>query len=407
MRPSSFRLPSALISLWPAGDDSTRPGSAGVRPGTPDGASSAGRLSSRTPFAGGGTNPRPRARAPFPALAPLLALGLLIAPAAFAMTGANTSVLDLSTGVPANLLGKTMGLARGLFTFALVVGLVLEFVGGSPTSGRDYGGCVFRALVVVMLLAFYGRIFGSLVNMAENVASQIAPQSIWEDYTKAQGQWQQKLFSQQSDADRAAQGTVQAPQSLTDRAKKALGLAGGLMGGYLFDSLIAVFLLVAEGAHWVLVTFAHILSAMLYVIGPLALVFAIPRASDTGHRWFRIFITVLTWPIFAALLLALTTAIGLTGMTMSGASTAFGSVCAALLMTAIVVATPVVASHFVGGTTHFVSHGTQALHRYTAQVVDGASGHARAAWKRFRGTQEDAAGASEKKGRGHDQEDDE
>ena len=317
--------------------------------------------------------------------APLLALGLLVAPAAFAMTGANTSVLDLSTGVPADLLGKTLGLAKGFFTFALVVGLLLEFVGASPTTGRDYGGCVFRALVVVMLLAFYGKIFGSLVNMAEGVANRIAPQTIWQDYTNAQGQWQQKLFSQQSDGDREAQGTVQPPQSLSDRAKKALGLAGGLMGGYLFDSLIALFLLMAEGAHWVLVTFAHILAAMLYVIGPLALVFAIPKASDTGHRWFRIFVTVLTWPIFAALLLALTTAIGLKGMTMSGASTAFGSVCAALLMTAIVLATPVVATHFVGGTTHFVGHGTQALHRYTGHVVHGASGHARAVWKRFRG----------------------
>jgi hypothetical protein len=397
--------------IWLARGRARSPGNAGVRPGTPDGMPLAGRpfrprtfstlclassppqlaTLSSSPPAGGGENAGGRRIRRPPTVdhrrAAVVASGLLFGTIAIlfsstALADSGAPALDLTTGVPAQILGKTMGMAQSLFPFLLILGLALEFFGGSPTAGRDYGGCLFRALVVMMLLAFYGRIFGSLVNMATSFATRIAPQTVWEDFTKAQDAWQRQVFAQKTQADQEAEAAV-GGQSLTSKLANMAGLAGGIVGGYFFDSIVALGLLVAEAAHWVLVNLARVLTALLYVLGPLPLVFSIPRASDTGGRWFRIFVTVLTWPILASILLALTLAIGLKSQTAPGASSAFGSVASAMLMAAIAVATPLLAKEFVGGAAHFAHHGWQTAKGHVVSVGDSAKWVFRSDRKQF------------------------
>src|SRR5436309_1340240 len=97
---------------------------------------------------------------------PIFVLVLTLAIPALALAGNGPAVLDLSSGVPKELLGKTLGLARRLWVFCFVLGLVLEAFGSSPTARRDYGGCIWRGLIILVLLSAYPRIFGSVINLA-------------------------------------------------------------------------------------------------------------------------------------------------------------------------------------------------------------------------------------------------
>src|SRR5262249_24073833 len=101
---------------------------------------------------------------------------------------AGPEALDLATGVPKELLGKTMGLAWSLFAFSLVIALLVELFGTSPSEGKSHGraGSVgWRALVVVALLKWYPQIFGTVINASESIASSIAPKETWEQYRVA------------------------------------------------------------------------------------------------------------------------------------------------------------------------------------------------------------------------------
>src|SRR5262249_49645120 len=121
-------------------------------------------------------------------------------------------------------------------------------------------------------------------------------------------------------------------------------------GGVVFDSLIAALVLIGQAAHWVMGFLARVLGILFYVLGPLALVFSIPRASDLAGRWVRVFVTLLSLPIFSGLLFDLGLSLWAQGMTLEGAGTAFASVVTALLLIATAAVTPFLAAHIVGGT---------------------------------------------------------
>lgn len=270
-------------------------------------------------------------------------------------------ILDLRTGVTGELLGKTMGLAKSFFVFCFILALVVEAFGRSPLARRDYGGVVFRAVIVLMLLSFYGPLFGTVINLAEGVGSRVTPDHIWEKFTRGQQGWQDKLFNQKSEEDKRAE------ESLAEEMKGDASFAGSLVGGYVFDSFIAAALLIGQAAHWVLGTLARVLAVLLYVLGPLALVFSIPRTSGAGGQWFRTFVSVLCWPVMSGLLLTFTVTIGMEGMALDGASTAFGTVASALLLSVIALATPKLTSIFVSGTASILDSGMGEARRWSQE----------------------------------------
>ena len=87
--------------------------------------------------------------------------------------------------------------------------------------------------------------------------------------------------------------------------------------------------------------------ALLFCLGPLALVAHLPRPSRTATRWFSHFVTVMSWPIFSGLLLSILVAMGREGAETGGY---LAAVIASLLTAGMALATPRLASHVVGGT---------------------------------------------------------
>src|SRR5215813_3142562 len=128
----------------------------------------------------------------------------LLAPAvAFAANG--PAVLDLRSGTPKELLGKTLGIAMDLVVPCFLFGLLLEVFGQSPSKPRDYAGYGFRLLVFLVLLKFYGTIFGSVDNFTEGLANRVTPPDVWETFSNSHAQNFQKLWKKKSAADQSAE----------------------------------------------------------------------------------------------------------------------------------------------------------------------------------------------------------
>src|SRR5712692_354860 len=122
-----------------------------------------------------------------------------------ALAATGPVVLDLTSGTPKELLSKTLGIAMDLIVPCFLFGLLLEVFGQSPTKPRDYAGYGFRLLVFLVLLKFYGTIFGSVVNFAEGLANRVTPPDVWNTFSTAHAQNFQKLWKKKSAADQSAE----------------------------------------------------------------------------------------------------------------------------------------------------------------------------------------------------------
>jgi len=216
----------------------------------------------------------------------------------------------------------------------------------------------------MFLLLFYMPIFnGLIVNVFDPLADKVTPVSGMGEFL-----------------DRAAKAAQGMPASTTPGttlpqppgAGSGSVLSGltSKVGGFFYDSLVAFLLLVAEGLVIVVVKLGKVLAALLFCIGPLALVAAIPRPSSTGTKWFGHFITVLSWPIFAGLLLSIMVAMGSEGAETAGY---IAAVIASLLMGAIALSTPRLAAQVVGGTLdNLMSTGLRSVKDVHKDAVGGA-----------------------------------
>src|SRR5215467_16339902 len=128
----------------------------------------------------------------------------LLAPAV-ALAANGPAVLDLTSGTPKELLGKTLAIAMDLVVPLFLFGLLLEVFGQSPTRARDYAGYGFRLVVFLVLLKFYGTIFGSVVNFTEGLANRVTPPDVWDSFSTAHAQNFEKLWKKKSTADQSAQ----------------------------------------------------------------------------------------------------------------------------------------------------------------------------------------------------------
>jgi hypothetical protein len=267
--------------------------------------------------------------------------GAVLAPAlALAGDAASTKdfVLDFErSGVLRDLLAKTLGVARSFLFLSIFLAYFLEAFGKSPLAGRDYAAVTWRVLVVLLLLWNYQAVFGGVIGLLDGLEREVAPPSTWKAFVKEAGDMRKAL----DDVASHGETPVKADGSAGSMASQPSGITA-----WVYDALIACIQLVAEAAVFLVNWLSRILTATLFVIGPLALVAGIPRASSTGSRWFVRFVTIASWPVFSGVLLSVLVTLSAQG---AMRRTYLECLVAALVMLVTALATPLLASQVIGG----------------------------------------------------------
>jgi len=304
----------------------------------------------------------------------LLLLGVgtaLLAPLAAmaADAPARDIVLDFQRPGPMrDLLGKSLGVAKSFLFLAAFLGYALEAFGRSPTAERDYGAVTWRLVVVLFLLWNYQPIFGSVINLMDRVEREVAPPSTWEQLTAAVTRNQTAL------EELSAHG--EAPQPAGAVGQQAATRKPSTLTSWVYEALVTIVQLLGEGLVFLIRWMSKILTAALFIVGPLALVAGIPRMSSTGSRWFLRFVTIASWPIFAGVLLAVMVALGGQG---AQYRSYLECLVASLVMLVTALSTPALASHVVGGALqNFAATGFAAAKSAHHDAIVPAAGFAAA-----------------------------
>lgn len=305
---------------------------------------------------------------------------LLLAPSV-ALAGEMSTALSFAGQWSAS----TMGYARTLFPALLLVAFVVEIVFRDPSTPPSFRQSLWRGAIVFALLTplpsssrtLYGELCGVLAGVSDNMASTLSPTDPWQEFANVAERWQRDL----------------------DEAKKGHQVEGlvAQIGGNLFTNVLALALLLGQGAMFVMKQLASVLVILLYALGPLALVFWLPLKSDSLGRWLRTFVTVLTWPVMSAVILAIITRASLRGL--DGASPAFATIATALLLSVTALAVPVVSSSLVGGSMGAIGTGMSTLMQTAglgAAVATGAAGGAATAASAAKGLGSKAAAPAAK-----------
>ena len=257
---------------------------------------------------------------------------LVVALVALAAVNTTELVLDFQrTGVLKDLLGRTIAVAKSFLFFSAFLAYVLEAFGPSPTAERDFGAVTWRLVVVLFLLWNYQPIFGGVVSLMDRIEVEVAPESTWQAFT-----------AEAIEARRALEGLNQGAG--VSQASMAGG--SGTVVTWAYEALVGVLQLIAEAVVFLIRWMSRILTATLFILGPLALVASIPRMSRTGTRWFLRFVTIASWPVFAGVLLTVMVTLGAQGV---ARRTYLECLVASLVMLVTSLATPTLASHVVGG----------------------------------------------------------
>ena len=238
-----------------------------------------------------------------------------------------------------DLVLTVVGVAWGFMPFAIAVALAVEAFGRAPGQPREFAAVVWRTVVIVFLLLFYVPLFNGLAkHVFDPLAEAVTPASGFGEFLRQSVEAAKGLPSSEADQ-------VVAEGGLAAAAGNIVRSAG--YGGFFYDSLVSLLLLVAEGLIIVIGRLGKLLAALLFCLGPLALVAAVPRPSRTGTRWFTHFVTIHSWPILSGLLLSILVALGREGADSGGY---LAAIVASLLTAAMALVTPRLASQVVGGT---------------------------------------------------------
>lgn len=260
--------------------------------------------------------------------------------------------ISFKSGAIDDLLHVTLRIARQYVMLLVLVGYLVEYLSTSPTQAKDFAGCTWRTVIVICLLATYQTVFGTLINLSSQIAHDVLPPDQHMYMTESLRRLMQAATDPASTAAAATAGAL-APDSAAPPTT-LLSATGGLF----VDGFVKIFGIVALLAHWCIQRLAVLLIALFYVLGPLALVFSIPRVSDTGTRWFSEFVTLCSWPIISALLLRVTVGIGQNVFATGGATNTVNTIALSLLSACTAIATPVLGGKFVGGSIkHAASEG--------------------------------------------------
>lgn len=274
-----------------------------------------------------------------------------------AASSASAAVIDITHGPSSELMGKALALSRALFVPLTILSLALDSVFRGNPNDRQLGPAMFRAAVVLCLLSFYGTLFGGAVKLSQELETALVPADAQAKVGKALAEWQMGLQKERAEYEAgASRAKAEGGRALEAAYQNAADLVGWQsIGGVVFDSAVSLLLLLGQGAHVVMGYLSRILAGLLYGVGPLALVFAIPRASDSGGRWFRMLVTVLFWPVLSGIILSLAGSVLLSGVTSTVVGSQLDSVIVALLLLFSAVSCPVLASALVGGSMKNVS----------------------------------------------------
>lgn len=250
-------------------------------------------------------------------------------------------VLDFTrSGAMKDLLGKTLSVAKGLLFFSAFVAYAVEAFGRSPASERDYAAVTWRLVIVLLLLWNYQRIFGGVIGLIDGIAREVSPESNWKAFVKEVGEMRKSLENLGS------KGEAPAPGAAGPVTIAGLANPGSRVTAWAYEALIGCVQLVAEAVVFLVNWLSKILTATLFILGPLALVASIPRVSSTGTRWFQRFVTIASWPVFSGVLLSVLVTLGAQGL---ARQSYLECLVAALVMLVTALTTPVLASHVIGG----------------------------------------------------------
>jgi len=325
-----------------------------------------------------------------PSLRRWLALAVLsLALPALALAGDAAStkelVLDFTrSGAMKDLLGKTLSVAKSFLFFSALLGYAIEAFGKSPAADRDYAAVTWRLVVVLFLLWNYQAVFGGVIGLIDGLAREVAPDSNWKAFVK-----------QASDMRKALDELAAHGESLTGNpggggpaTLAAAASPPSRITAWAYEALIGCVQLLAEGLVFLVNWLSKILTATLFILGPLALVAGIPRVSSTGTRWFHRFVTIASWPVFSGVLLSVLVTLGAQG---AARRSYLECLVAALVMLVTALTTPTLASHVIGGALenlHAVGfRSAKSAHRdfvapmarAAAAVAGGVAGHVTAA----------------------------
>lgn len=290
--------------------------------------------------------------------------------------GTKELALDFTQGPLGGLFRKIMSLAKSFLFLSIILGLFVEAFGRSPGTPREYGAVVWRLVVVLFLLGYYQQVFGTVLNLTRYIADKVEPEknallAYQSESAKFKAAMQKNLVAapaQPGTSDAGAPGSY-GPEAFgvpPAPNEKTSGFAG-----WMYDTLINFFILIAQAVVFVVLWVSKILSAMFYLLGPLALVAAIPRPSHTGGLWFKHFVTVSCWPIFTGLLLGIVVNLGAQG---AGGETYLASIVSACVMAFTALSAPVLANHIIGGALANLASAGLSSAKSVQRDVSGAVG---------------------------------
>lgn len=308
---------------------------------------------------------------------PVIASAAAAADVAFASphsAGAKELALDFTQGPLGGLFTKIMALAKSFLFLAIFIGLFVEAFGRAPGTQREYGAVVWRLVIVLFLLTYYQHVFGTVLNLTRYIADKVEPEknallAYQSESAKFKAAMQKNLAQAQAAASDA--GPQASSYAAAFGAPAAPSEKGSGFAGWMYDTLINFFILIAQAVVFVVLWLSKILSAMFFLLGPLALVAAIPRPSHTGGLWFKHFVTVSCWPIFTGLLLSIVVNLGAQG---AGGETYLASIVSACVMAFTALSAPVLANHIIGGTLANLASAGLSSAKNVHRDVSGAVG---------------------------------
>jgi hypothetical protein len=272
----------------------------------------------------------------------LIAVLLLLAPTLALAEPAGLIIDFQRSGLMKDLLAKTIAVAKGFVLLSTFIAYALEAFGKSPTLERDYAAVTWRVVVVLFLLWNYQPIFGSVIGLMDRLEKEVAPESMWDRFKVEIASMRRSLDDLAEHGERPAEGAGGATGVST---AVAIPAPSGFTA-WVYEALVACLQLIGEGVVFLIRWLSRILTATLFILGPLALVAGIPRMSGTGTRWFQRFVTIASWPVFAGVLLSVLVTISAQG---AARHSYLECLVGALVMLVTALATPTLASHVVGG----------------------------------------------------------
>ncbi len=306
-------------------------------------------------------------------------LAALLLPLPALAQGAESArtVLDFTAPGPLKTyFDLAMAVARSYLPLAFILAVGLEALGRAPGIPRNFAAVAWRFLVIGFLLVNYQRVFGFVVETTDDIADRISPADALREY-------HEYLDTVYEPKDAGSGGGVGA----TAAAATAAGAPSKWsLSNLAFDGLMGALLFLAKALVYGLERLARILTAVFFILGPLALVAGIPRPSNTGFAWFRHFVTVASWPIFSGVLLGVMTAVAKQSVA-SRSGTYLGNLVSAVVMALCAIAAPVLSGWIIGGAAQNVAglgHATfenlsrklsQSAERLKKTLSNRSSGH--------------------------------